>query len=106
MLKVMGCGISTALPSKKGYVSVVQSLVAFSKAKGDDDESKKCKEKQTGVWFNSRAKNLLPASHVHQETLGEPRSMDKAAKYKDKFDSRVTARLETSVTKKLYVHCN
>lgn len=89
-LWVMGCGNSKAPPgaSEKGYVSVVRSLVAFSKkARGDDDDEPR-KEKQRGLWF----KNPQPASGVHQPTDRDGGHRDKVAKYKDKFDPRVTAR--------------
>lgn len=74
--------------SAKGYASVVQSLVAFSKAGGDEDEPKK----QRGPWFSTGVKDLPPASNIQQQTLRDGRHQDKAAKYKDKFDPRVTAR--------------
>ncbi len=92
-LSVMGCGNSKVLPeaSKKGYVSVVQSLVAFSKAH-DDDEPKKRAEKQRGLWFSTSVKNLQPVSNSQQQTLRDGRRRDKVATYKDKFDPRVTAR--------------
>lgn len=90
----MGCGNSKVLPeaSVKGYVSVVQSLVAFSKARGDEDEPKKRTAKQRGPWFSTGGKNLPPASNIQQQTLRDGRHQDKVAKYKDKFDPRVTAR--------------
>lgn len=81
--------------SKKGYVSVVQSLVAFSKARGDDDdddELKKRTEKQRGLWFSPGVKNLQPASNSQQRILRDGRHQDRVAKYKDKFEPRVTAR--------------
>ncbi|KAK5849785.1 hypothetical protein PBY51_014091 [Eleginops maclovinus] len=89
----MGCGNSKVLPeaSKKGYVSVVQSLVAFSKAQGDD-ESKKHAKKKRAPWFSTSAKNLQPASNGQQQILREGRQQDRVAKYKDKFDPRVMAR--------------
>ncbi|KAM9337146.1 serine/threonine-protein kinase H1-like [Symphorus nematophorus] len=89
----MGCGNSKVLPeaSKKGYVSVVQSLVAFSKARDDDDKPKK----QRGLWFSTNVKNLQPASNIQQhQTLRDGRHQDKVAKYKDRFDPRVTARYD------------
>ncbi|XP_035513065.1 serine/threonine-protein kinase H1 homolog [Morone saxatilis] len=91
----MGCGNSKVLPeaSKKGYVSVVQSLVAFSKAH-DDDEPKKRTEKQKSPWFSTSVKNLQPPSNIQQQTLRDGRHQDKVAKYKDKFDPRVTARYD------------
>ncbi|XP_033494545.1 serine/threonine-protein kinase H1-like [Epinephelus lanceolatus] len=93
----MGCGNSKVLPeaSKKGYVSVVQSLVAFSKARGDDDdELKKRTEKQRGLWFSPGVKNLQPASNSQQRILRDGRHQDRVAKYKDKFEPRVTARYD------------
>lgn len=77
--------------SKKGYVSVVQSLVAFSKAHVDD-EPKKRTEKQRGPWFSTSVKNLQPASNSQEQTLRDGRHWDKVATYKDKFDPRVMAR--------------
>lgn len=73
--------------SKKGYVSVVQSLVAFSKAHGDDES-----KKRRAPWFYTGAKNLQPASSGQQQILREGRQQARVAKYKDKFDPRVTAR--------------
>lgn len=93
---VMGCGTSKVLPkaSKKGYVSVVQSLVAFSRSHDDDGDNgkpKKHKEKQQGQWF-STSKNLQPRFNSPQQLLRDGQQRDKGAKYKDKFDPRVTAR--------------
>lgn len=90
----MGCGINKVLPeaSMRGYASVVQTLVAFSKAQGDDDEPKKCGEKHRGPWFSTSVKNLQPVTSSQRQTLRDGRHQDKVAKYKDKFDSRVTAR--------------
>lgn len=90
----MGCGNSKVLPeaSVKGYVSVVQSLVAFSKARGEEDEPKKRTAKRRGQWLSTGVKNLPPASNIQQQTLRDGRHQDKVAKYKDKFDPRVTAR--------------
>ncbi|XP_029313681.1 serine/threonine-protein kinase H1-like [Cottoperca gobio] len=91
----MGCGNSKVLPdaSKKGYVSVVQSLVAFRKSHADD-EPKKRAEKQRAPWFSTGAKTLQPASNSQQQILRDGRHQDKVAKYKDKFDPRVTARYD------------
>ncbi|XP_034718688.1 serine/threonine-protein kinase H1-like [Etheostoma cragini] len=92
----MGCGNSKVLPvaSKKGYVSVVQSLVAFRKAHGndDDDEPKKHAERRRGPWFSTSVKNPQPASNSQVPRDG--RHQDRVAKYKDKFDPRVTARYD------------
>ncbi|KAL3040556.1 hypothetical protein OYC64_011556 [Pagothenia borchgrevinki] len=91
----MGCGNTKVLPeaSKKGYVSVVQSLVAFSKAHSDDESNKHAK-KRRAPWFSTGAKNLQPASSGQQQILREGRQQDRVAKYKDKFDPRVTARYD------------
>lgn len=87
----MGCGNGKVLPdaSMKGCVSVVQSLVAFSKTR---DEPKKRAEKQRGLWFSAGVKTAPPASEIHQQTRRDGRHHDTAVKYKDKFDPRVTAR--------------
>ncbi|CAK6968611.1 serine/threonine-protein kinase H1-like [Scomber scombrus] len=96
----MGCGTSKVQPkaSKKGYVSVVQSLVAFSRARdddgGDNGKPKKRMEKQRGQWFSTSSKNLPPTSNGQQQMLRDGRQRDKVAKYKDKFDPRVTARYD------------
>ncbi|XP_058496783.1 serine/threonine-protein kinase H1-like [Solea solea] len=95
----MGCGSTKVLPeaSKKSYVGVMQSLVAFGKARDrsddDDDEPKKVLEKKRSVWFSKK--------HHHQQQQQQQqlrhrdgRQQDKAAKYKDKFDPRVTARYD------------
>nr|XP_046228108.1 serine/threonine-protein kinase H1-like [Scatophagus argus] len=91
----MGCGNSKVLPeaSKKSYVSVVQSLVAFSKAH-DDDELKKQMAKQRDPWISTSAKSPQPAPNIQQHTHRDGRDQEKAAKYKDKFDPRVTARYD------------
>ncbi|XP_069368782.1 serine/threonine-protein kinase H1-like isoform X1 [Paralichthys olivaceus] len=94
----MGCG-NSKVPleaSKKGYVGVVQSLVAFSKAHNDRpcDEPKKCLEKQRGAWFSTGVKSHQQTSNSQQLILRDGRQRDKAAKYKDKFDPRVTARYD------------
>ncbi|XP_034561740.1 serine/threonine-protein kinase H1-like [Notolabrus celidotus] len=87
----MGCGTSKGLPeaSKKGYISVVQSLVAFSKAKDEDDGLKK---KARGPWFSTGVKNPQTVPNSQQEPLRDGRQRDRVAKYKDTFDPRVTAR--------------
>lgn len=91
---MMGCGNSKVLPeaSMKGYVSVVQSLVAFSKAQSDDGEPKKRPEKGTGPWFSSSVRKWQPQSNNQQQVLRDGRHQDKVATYKDKFDSCVIAR--------------
>uniref|UniRef100_A0A3Q1F5E3 Serine/threonine-protein kinase H1-like n=1 Tax=Acanthochromis polyacanthus TaxID=80966 RepID=A0A3Q1F5E3_9TELE len=88
----MGCGNGKVLPeaSKKGYASVVQSLVVFSK-KQEDDEPKKHKEKRRGPWFSSTVNCPQLTSNTQQQSR---RGRDKAASYKDKFEPRVTARYD------------
>ena len=86
----MGCGINKVLP--EASMSVVQSLVAFSKARGDDDELKKCAEKHGGPWFSTGVKNLEPVRSSRQPMRMDGRQQDKVSRYKDKFDPRVTAR--------------
>ncbi|XP_029385507.1 serine/threonine-protein kinase H1-like [Echeneis naucrates] len=92
----MGCGNSKVLPeaSKRSYVSVVQSLVAFSKACDDDDGPTKCLQKQKGSWFSANTKRHQPGSHRQQQIVRDGRERDKAVTYKDKFDQRVTARYD------------
>uniref|UniRef100_A0A668UHF6 Protein kinase domain-containing protein n=1 Tax=Oreochromis aureus TaxID=47969 RepID=A0A668UHF6_OREAU len=65
----MGCGNSKVLPeaSKKSYVSVVQSLVAFSKGHEDDDEPKKQKKKQKSPWFSASVDNPHLGSSSKQQ---------------------------------------
>ncbi|XP_069562996.1 serine/threonine-protein kinase H1-like [Brachyistius frenatus] len=90
----MGCGSGKVLPeaSKKGYVSVVQSLVAFGKVR-DDDDPKEQKEKRGGPWFSAGVDApRLTADSQRQRRRGRRR--DGAAKYKDKFEPRVTARYD------------
>uniref|UniRef100_A0A3Q0SQ67 Si:ch211-27e6.1 n=1 Tax=Amphilophus citrinellus TaxID=61819 RepID=A0A3Q0SQ67_AMPCI len=84
----MGCGNSKVLPeaSKKGYVSVIQSLVAFSKGH-EDNEPKKHKEQQNSPW----SPHLAPNS---QQKFRQGQQRDKVARYKDKFEPRVTARYD------------
>uniref|UniRef100_A0A3B5B171 Serine/threonine-protein kinase H1-like n=1 Tax=Stegastes partitus TaxID=144197 RepID=A0A3B5B171_9TELE len=69
----MGCGNSKVLPeaSKKGYVSVVQSLVVFSK-RHEGDEPKKHKEKRRGPWFSNSDDGPRPTSsgrHAPQQCI-------------------------------------
>ncbi|XP_008290937.1 serine/threonine-protein kinase H1-like [Stegastes partitus] len=90
----MGCGNSKVLPeaSKKGYVSVVQSLVVFSK-RHEGDEPKKHKEKRRGPWFSNSDDGPRPTSSGRQQ-FTQRRERDKAASYKDTFEPRVTARYD------------
>ncbi|KAM7390139.1 hypothetical protein PAMA_008353 [Pampus argenteus] len=96
----MGCGTSKVLPkaSRKGYVSVVQSLVAFSRAHdddgGDNGEPKKRTEKRRGPWFSTSSKNIQPTLNSQQQILRDGPPRGKAARYKDTFDPRVTARYD------------
>lgn len=91
----MGCGNGKVLPdaSVKGCVGVVQWLVAFGRATDQhqhhDDEPKK---KQRSQWFSAAAKNPPPGWSVQLQEVTDRRRQDKAAKYKDTFDPRVTAR--------------
>lgn len=97
----MGCGSSKVQPdvSMKACVSVVQTLVAFSKARGDDSEPRKHPGKRRGWWFSTNAHTLQPESNSPEQTPGEGRRQVKAACYKDRFDSRVTARQGTGIYK-------
>ncbi|XP_047424712.1 serine/threonine-protein kinase H1-like [Mugil cephalus] len=90
----MGCGNSKVQPeaSRKGYVSVVQSLVAFSKVRGDDEPSKQ-REKRRGLWFSVSLDNSRLASNW-QAQLRQGCRRDEAERYKDKFEPRVTARYD------------
>ncbi|XP_035475132.2 serine/threonine-protein kinase H1-like [Scophthalmus maximus] len=101
----MGCGSGKMPPEaskKRGYVGVVQSFVAFSRGRGSDhgDEPKKKVERQrVSTWFSSGVKSRRPPpppppSHGQQLIPRDGRPQDKAAKYKDKFDPRVTARYD------------
>lgn len=87
----MGCGSSKVQSevSMKGYASVVQSLVAFTKARGDDNEPKKHPKVQSGCWFHAA---LLLESTSRERTVRDGRHRVKSDRYKDRFDSRVTAR--------------
>uniref|UniRef100_A0A667XAR5 Si:ch211-27e6.1 n=1 Tax=Myripristis murdjan TaxID=586833 RepID=A0A667XAR5_9TELE len=92
----MGCGAGKVLPeaSKKGYVSVVQSIVAFSKAQ-DDDEPRKHKEKTKSSWLaTGSGAHHQPPSNTRQQALRDGQQQDKVAKYRAKFDPRVTARYD------------
>lgn len=90
----MGCGSSKVQPdvSMKDYVSVVQTLVAFSKARSNDSEPRKHPGKQRGWWFSTNAHTLQTESNSPAQTPREGLRQVKAARYKDRFDSRVTAR--------------
>lgn len=87
----MGCGSSKVQSevSVKGYMSVVQSLVAFTKARRDDNEPRKPPEVQSGCWFRAA---LLRESNCRERTVRDGRHRVKSDRYKDRFDSRVTAR--------------
>lgn len=90
----MGCGSSKVEPdvSMKAYVSVVQTLVAFSEARRGDSEPGKHPEKQRGCWFSTSAHTLQPDLNAREQKPREGRRRDTSARYKDRFDSRVTAR--------------
>lgn len=91
----MGCGNGKVLEdsSVKGCISVVQWLVAFGRVSDQhqhrDDKPKK---KQRSQWFSTAAKNPPPGWSVQPQEGTDGRRQDKTAKYKDRFDPRVTAR--------------
>ncbi|CAB1350405.1 unnamed protein product, partial [Coregonus sp. 'balchen'] len=77
-------------PLKIGCVSFVKSVVGYGhKRKEFDDEPQKCKGKQKALW--SIRVNQAP-SHIQQSMAqdGQQRH-NKVAKYRAKFDPRVTA---------------
>lgn len=87
----MGCGSSKVQSevSMKGYVSVVQSIVAFTKVCSDDNEPRKHPEVQSGCWFRAA---LLLESTGREQMVRDGQHRVKSERYKDRFDSRVTAR--------------
>eukprot|EP00066_Takifugu_rubripes_P004704 XP_003968225.1 PREDICTED: serine/threonine-protein kinase H1-like [Takifugu rubripes] len=89
----MGCGSSKVQSevSMKGYVSVVQSLVAFTKVRSDDNEPRKHPEVQSGCWFRAA---LQLESNGRERPVRDGRHRVKSDRYKDRFDSRVTARYD------------
>lgn len=82
----MGCGSGKVQSevSMKGYVSVVQSLVAFTKACSGNNEPRKHPQVQSGCWFG--------AALGRERTARDGRHRVKSDRYKARFDSRVTAR--------------
>ncbi|KAJ8010288.1 hypothetical protein DPEC_G00073480 [Dallia pectoralis] len=91
----MGCGTSKVLPepSENCYVSFVKSVVNYShRGKSFEDEPQKCKGKQKDIW-NIGVALLQP--HVQQPTVKDVQHGDsKVARYRAKFDPRVTARYD------------
>ncbi|XP_034026291.1 serine/threonine-protein kinase H1 homolog [Thalassophryne amazonica] len=79
--------------SQKGYVSVVQSIVTFSKAHNDPEDQPK-KPKQRCQWFSGYVENCLQTSDTGQPLIRGEQQQNKPAKYKEKFDPRVTARYD------------
>ncbi|KAJ0059978.1 hypothetical protein NL108_017226 [Boleophthalmus pectinirostris] len=92
----MGCGYGKVVPegSAVGYVSVVQSLVAFSRAREDKDETGKKLEKQKRFWFGGNAKNRQEKERRPSKNTRDTGHRVKTKTYKDKFDPRVTARYD------------
>ncbi|CAB1349431.1 unnamed protein product, partial [Coregonus sp. 'balchen'] len=88
-----GDGACYQSPLKIGCVSFVKSVVGYGhKRKEFDDEPQKCKGKQKALW--SIRVNQAP-SHIQQSMAqdGQQRH-NKVAKYRAKFDPRVTARYD------------
>ncbi|XP_034145368.1 serine/threonine-protein kinase H1 [Esox lucius] len=91
----MGCGTSKVLPepSKNSYVSFVKSFVSYShRRKNFDNEPQRCKGKQKDLW-SIGVTQLQP--HIQQTTAKDVQHGDsKVARYRAKFDPRVTARYD------------
>ncbi|KAK6292891.1 hypothetical protein J4Q44_G00363920 [Coregonus suidteri] len=97
----MGCGSSKVLPEpsvKNGYVSFVKSVVCYShKRKELDNELQKCKGKQKDLWSvvqSSGCTGTQAPSSIQLPTGQDGQGHNKVAKYKAKFDPRVTARYD------------
>uniref|UniRef100_A0A673X4C8 Si:ch211-27e6.1 n=1 Tax=Salmo trutta TaxID=8032 RepID=A0A673X4C8_SALTR len=97
----MGCGSSKVLPEssvKNGYVSFVKSVVGYShKIKGLDDELQNCKGTQKDFWSvvqSSGGTGTQAPSRILLPTGQDGQRHNKVAKYKAKFDPRVTARYD------------
>uniref|UniRef100_A0A4W5QCI3 Si:ch211-27e6.1 n=1 Tax=Hucho hucho TaxID=62062 RepID=A0A4W5QCI3_9TELE len=97
----MGCGSSKVLPEssvKNGYVSFVKSVVGYShKRKELDDELQKCKGTQKdfcSVVQSSGFTGTHAPSRILLPTGQDGQRHNKVAKYKAKFDPRVTARYD------------
>lgn len=96
---VMGCGSSKVLPEssvKNGYVCFVKSVVGYShKRKGLDDELQNYKGTQKDFWSvvqSSGGTGTQALSRILLPTGQDGQRHNKVAKYKAKFDPRVTAR--------------
>ncbi|XP_038828580.1 serine/threonine-protein kinase H1-like [Salvelinus namaycush] len=97
----MGCGSTKVLPEssvKNGYVSFVKSVVGYShKRKELDDELQKCKGTQKDFWSvvqSSGVTGTQAPSRILLPTGQDGQRHNKVAKYKAKFDPRVTARYD------------
>ncbi|KAJ0022689.1 hypothetical protein NQD34_014823 [Periophthalmus magnuspinnatus] len=90
----MGCGYGKVMPegSKVGYVSVVRSLVAFTRV--DRDETEKKPEKRKMFWFGANTKNREQKERRLSQNMRDTGHRLKTKTYKDKFDPRVTARYD------------
>lgn len=89
------CGSRKVQPgiSMKAYVSVVQMLLAFSKAHSNDSEPREYPGKQRGWWFFTNAHMLQPESSNREQNAGRGRTEDfKSARHQDRFDSRLMSR--------------
>ncbi|CDQ71787.1 unnamed protein product [Oncorhynchus mykiss] len=90
----MGCGSTKVLPEssvKNGYVSFVKSVVGYShKRKELDDELQKCKGTQKYFWSVVQSSGVTGT----QAPSRDGQRHNKVAKYKAKFDPRVTARYD------------
>ncbi|XP_061523025.1 serine/threonine-protein kinase H1-like [Phycodurus eques] len=98
---MMGCGTSKVLPSpknmdnhpnnnnnlkKKSDVSVMQSLVAFTKERNYHKEPKK----NNSGWFSTKSKTRISSGQTVMKD--EKQYEERGDTYKAKFDVRVTAR--------------
>ncbi|XP_055737238.1 serine/threonine-protein kinase H1-like [Salvelinus fontinalis] len=97
----MGCGSTKVLPEssvKNGYVSFVKSVVGYShKRKELDDELQKCKGTQKDFWSvvqSSGVTGTQAPSRILLPTGQDGQRHNRVAKYKAKFDPRVTARYD------------
>ncbi|KAM6977703.1 serine/threonine-protein kinase H1-like [Aplochiton taeniatus] len=93
----MGCGASKMLPeaSKKGYASFMKSVVV-SFSNNNSKEYDLAKQKKNNKWNNYHDDN---AQHQHllkkqSQVPREIEKQDKVAKYRARFDPRVTARYD------------
>ncbi|XP_051910642.1 serine/threonine-protein kinase H1-like [Hippocampus zosterae] len=88
---MMGCTASKVLPTQnenektKRHVSVLQSLLAFTRERDLREEPKK-----NSVWFSTKSKKTLPSGEMRFRD--EKQQVKRGDTYKDKFDPRVTSR--------------